>query len=93
MPTFTNDPQSQAKRQAWLARRERRERICHRLFGQDVETMIGVGVIALGGWLAGIMLVHEVRDGWDFGTVVGGPIIVLAVIGLGVKFLPKRRSD
>jgi hypothetical protein len=75
------------------ARRARRENICRALFGQDIETMIGVVVIAIGGALAGIMLTHQLRNGWDFGTVVGGPFVVAAVIGLGMLFLPKRRGD
>jgi hypothetical protein len=61
MPKF-NDP---AKEQAWLRRREQRERISGALFGRSVKTMIGVAFIAVGGIFAGMTIVAAARDGWD----------------------------
>ena len=76
----------------WMRRREWIERSCHKIFGQDAETMCGVFFILAGGILIGMAIVASARAGWDLG-ILGGSALAILPAGVGIKMLPQRRDD
>jgi len=93
MPYVPNGWQPGDPKPGWMRRRDWREYQCQRIFGHDAETMIGVGIIALGGFFAGIAVTAGFRDGWSFNQVSWGIALTVLPIGFGLMLIPKRKGD